>query len=402
MTQNLIIGTPKEQIPTPALIIDLDAMAANVRIMADFFKGEVKLRPHIKTHKCPEIARMQIKFGAIGITCAKLSEAEVMVEHGIGDVLIANQVVGFGKAERLANLAAQADVKVAVDNKANIDELDCAATKVGTKIGVVIEVNVGNDRCGTRSLEETLLLATHISSKKGLVFKGVMGYEGHSVFIADRDERTASCRAANKVLVDSAEMLRSNGFGVEIVSAGGTGTYDMSGICAGITEIEAGSYLFMDGCYSAILGNDLFRPALTVLATVISKPEPNLALIDAGMKSLTHEFGLPQPLMKGATLTGLSEEHGRIALSEAHSRTALPEAHNRTALSPEAHSRIALPEAHSRTALSPEADNLKVGDLVEIWPSHGCTTVNLHDHYCVMSDNKLIAVWKISCRGKSQ
>ncbi|MCL1973861.1 MAG: DSD1 family PLP-dependent enzyme [Bacteroidetes bacterium] len=365
MNANLIIGMAKEQIPTPALILDLDIFQANLQRMGAFFSGPVKLRPHIKTHKCPIIALEQIRAGAIGITCAKLSEAEVMAEHGIRDILIANQVAGYGKPERLAALADGIDIKVAVDNKANIDDLGRAALDFGSRIGVVIEVNVGNDRCGSRSFEETLDLAHHISAKKGLIFKGVMGYEGHCVFTADKTARSTACRSANKILVDSAEMLRSHGFEVEIVSAGGTGTYDMSGIYPGITEIEAGSYLFMDGCYSGIMGNDLFRPALWVLSTVISKPEPGLALIDAGMKSLTHEFGLPQPLLSGAVLKGLSEEHGRLALL-------------------------------------PEADYLKVGDLVYIWPSHGCTTVNLHDRYCVVKNNRLVAVWEIACRGKSQ
>ena len=365
MTNNLTIGMPKEQIPTPALILDLTLFEENVNQMAALFKGSVKLRPHIKTHKSPMIAHLQMQAGAGGITCAKLSEAEVMVEYGITDILIANQVAGYGKPERLAALAARADVKVAVDNRDNVDDLDRAALLFGAPIGVVIEVNVGNDRCGTRSMDQTLGLAAHIASKKGVILRGVMGYEGHCVFTADKRERTAECLSANTILTDSADMLRRNGFAVEIVSAGGTGTYDMSGIHRGITEIEAGSYIFMDGCYSKVLGNDLFRPALWVLSTVISKPKSGLALIDAGMKSLTHEFGLPQPLLKGATLTGLSEEHGRLELVS-------------------------------------EADSLKVGDLVEIWPTHGCTTVNLHERYCVVRNNRLVAVWDITCRGMSQ
>ena len=235
MTNNLLIGMPKEHIPTPALILDLDRFEENLHTMAGFFSGAVKLRPHIKTHKCPMIAHLQVRAGAIGITCAKLSEAEVMVEHGISDILIANQVSGYGKADRLAALALRADVKVAVDNRDNIDDLDRAASATGSRIGVVVEVNVGNDRCGTRSMGETLELATYIAAKKGLIFKGLMGYEGHCVFTSNKKERTDECLSANKILVDSAQMLRDNGFIVEIVSAGGTGTYDMSGVYEGIT-----------------------------------------------------------------------------------------------------------------------------------------------------------------------
>ena len=365
MKNDFYLGMTREEIPTPALILDLDIFEKNVNQMAAFFQGPIKLRPHIKTHKCPQIAKRQVQAGAIGVTCAKLSEAEVMVEHGIDNILIANQIAGYGKPERLALLAQRADVTVAVDNRENIDDLDRVACLVGAQIGVVIEVNVGNDRCGTRSMEETLDLARYIASKEGLTFNGLMGYEGHCVFIADREERMAACMAANKILVDSAEMLRSDGFTVQTVSAGGTGTYDMSGIYPGITEVEAGSYLFMDSRYSMVMGNDVFRPALWVLSTVISKPRQDLALVDAGMKSLTQEFGFPLPRRSGATLTGLSEEHGRLEL---------------------------LPEAY----------NLKVGDLIEIWPSHGCTTVNLHDRYCVLKDNKLEDIWTIACRGMSQ
>ena len=365
MISDLYLGMPKQEITTPALILDLDILEENLNRMASFFQGPVKLRPHIKTHKCPEIAERQIRAGAIGLTCAKLSESEVMEQHGLDDILIANQVVGCGKPERLALLAQRIDVTVAVDNQENIDDLDRVACLVGSQIGVVIEVNVGNDRCGTRTMEQTLALAKHIASKEGLILNGVMGYEGHCVFITNREERMAACMSANKVLVDAAEMLRSNGFGIEIVSAGGTGTYDMSGIYSGITEIQAGSYPFMDYRYSQVMGNEMFRPALWVLSTVISKPRSGLALIDAGAKCLTQDAGLPFPFLSGASLTGMSEEHGRLELQ-------------------------------------PEADGLQVGDLVEIWPSHACTTVNLYDRYCVLKDNKLEGIWPISCRGMSQ
>ncbi len=365
MTTNLTISMHKREIPTPALLIDYDAFMFNLNRMSEFCKtsGHAALRPHIKTHKCPIIAHLQVSAGAIGITCAKLSEAEVMVEHGITDILIANQIAGHGKPERLAMLAKHAAITVAVDNIANIDDLSRAAQQFNATIGILVEVNVGNNRCGSRSLDETLTLAKHIASKQGLLLKGVMGYEGHVVFITDRNERIEACRAANKILVDSAEMLRSNGFKIPIVSAGGTGTYDMSGTYSGITEIEAGSYVFMDGCYFGVIDSG-FRPALSVLSTVISQPEKGLAILDAGMKSLTHEFGMPKPLLKGATIEGLSEEHGRLVLSA-------------------------------------ESPDLKVGDLVEVMPSHGCTTVNLHNRYCVIRNDRLEAVWDIACRGMS-
>ncbi len=357
------IGIRTSEIDTPALLIDLDLMESNILKMSEYFRDRPAfLRPHAKTHKCPIIAHKQIAAGAIGITCAKLGEAEVMVESGIRDILIANQIIGKEKIARLAALARHADVIVAVDTASNLADLSEAAQAYGAIVGVVVDVDVGMGRCGVRSAEAALALARSAAASKNIRFRGVMGYEGHCVFIQDRDERTAKCLQANAMLVEAAEAIRGAGMDVEIVSGGGTGTYDITGDYPGITEIEAGSYVFIDARYAGVV--DVFKPALSVLATVISRPERDLAIIDAGHKTFTTEFGMPSAKgIRGVELVSLSEEHGKIRLGT-------------------------------------DAPDLTPGDKIEFIPSHGCTTINLHDFYFGIRGARLETVWKIAARGK--
>ncbi|MCR4401572.1 MAG: DSD1 family PLP-dependent enzyme [Firmicutes bacterium] len=357
------VGVHKSEIDTPALVVDLDAMERNIRRMGDYFANRpAKLRPHVKTHKCSIIAHKQIDAGARGVTCAKLGEAEVMVASGIRDILIANQIVGKEKIARLASLARHASVIVAADNASNLQDLSDAALAFGSEIGVVVEVDVGMGRCGTRSVDETVSLARLSESLKGIRFRGLMGYEGHCVFIQDRQERVEKCHLANSMLVEAAEAVRRGGVDVEIVSGGGTGTYDITGDYPGITEVEAGSYVFMDARYIGVIEG--FEPALTLMATVISRPTKDIAIIDAGLKAVTNEFGMPVVKgVRGAEVVKLSEEHGKIHLSE-------------------------------------DARDLKPGDKVELIPSHGCTTINLHDFYFGVRGDRLETVWSIAARGK--
>lgn len=361
---NAIPGIEKNQIDTPALLIDIDAMEFNIITMANFFqKTQTKLRPHFKTHKTPILAHKQLEAGAIGVTCAKVGEAEVLVDAGIRDILIANQIVGAVKIARLASLAQQARITVAVDNKENIRELSAVAQRFGSLIYVVVEIDVGLGRCGVPPGEGALVLARYISDMPGLVFVGVLGYEGHAVFLTERKARQEAVDQAMSKLVSTADLIRQAGFKVEIVSAGGTGTYDITGRYPGITEIEAGSYIFMDTRYRG-LGLP-FRCALNLLATVISTPSQQRAIIDAGKKVLTEEHGLPEiAAPAGARLIKLSEEHGILEVN-------------------------------------PDQLELKVGDKVEIIPSHVCTTVNLHDVFYAIRKNQVMAIWPISGRGKS-
>lgn len=363
---DVFIGISKEEIDTPALLIDLDVFEANIRTMADFFKTvNADLRPHAKTHKTPIIAHKQLEAGAIGITCAKLGEAEAMVHAGIRDVLIANQVVGSQKIARLINLAKNSEIMVAVDDADNVDQLSAAAQAKGATLRVLIEVSTGMGRCGTIPGEPTLVLAQHILKSNGLKFEGLMGYEGHTVARPDLIERKTETGKAVELLIDTKHFLEENGVAVNIMSGGGTGTFEITGSYPEMTEIQAGSYVFMDSTYHNVEGvGDRFSCSLTLLTTVVSRPEPSRVIVDAGMKVLAKEFGIPQPLAGGLEMRGLSEEHGTMDAE-------------------------------------PSVD-LKPGDKLEILPSHCCTTVNLHDRYYGVRNGIVESVWKIAARGKSQ
>jgi D-serine deaminase-like pyridoxal phosphate-dependent protein len=269
-----LIGFPVAEIDTPALLLDLDIMEQNIARMAEAFRGiKAKLRPHVKTHKTPIIAHRQLAAGAIGVTCAKLGEAEVMVEGGIRDILIANQIVGSRKITRLVNLARHADLIVAVDDPQNVAELSQAAQAAGVSLRVLIEVNIGMHRCGVEPGEPALALAQEVDRSAGLIFSGLMGYEGHLVFVSDLAERKERVYRDLQILLDTVSFLESKGLAVEIVSSGGTGTAMLTGALPGITEIQAGSYVFMDGRYRTIEGVE-FDCALTLLTTVVSRPTP--------------------------------------------------------------------------------------------------------------------------------
>lgn len=351
----------KFDIDTPALLIDIDKMERNIKKLADFFKRQSSnVRPHTKTHKSPVLAHKQIQAGARGITCAKLGEAEVMAAAGIRDILIANQIVGTEKIARLANLAHHCDIMVAVESLENVNDLSAAAKAVGSTIRVLIEVDVGMHRCGVKSAEEALKLAQAILQKPGLRFEGIMGYEGHAVMIPDLEDRRKACLDSMQVLISVKEILEKNGIKVKIVSAGGTGTYNIAGAYPGVTEVQAGSYIVMDAHYHEVLQD--FECALTLLATVTSRPDKRTAIIDAGMKAMTFEFGMPQLIgVPGAVISFLSEEHGHIFIEDA---------------------------------------DPKVGQKVELIPSHCCTTINLHDRYHAVRGDRLEAIWDIAGRGK--
>ena len=349
-------------IPTPALLVDLDAMEDNIEQMARYFASrKAKLRPHAKTHKSPFLAWKQLEAGAIGITCAKLSEAEVLIQGGIQDILLANQVTHPSKIRRLTGLARHSRIIVACDSLENARDLAEAAQAAGASLNVLIEVDVGLGRSGLRTTDDVIELARYIQGSPSLKFKGIMGYEGHCVFIKDFAARKAEGEKSNARLVAVRDALIQAGIPVDIVSAGGTGTYNIAGDFPGITEVQAGSYLFMDSRYLELdLG---FKSALTVLATVVSRPEPHIAVLDAGKKAITEEFGLPQVVnLPGAELTRLSEEHGVLKLA-------------------------------------PEAQDLKVNDQVQLIPSHGCTTINLHDRYYGIRKGDPEITWPVAARG---
>jgi D-serine deaminase-like pyridoxal phosphate-dependent protein len=360
------LGVPTSQLDTPALLIDLDALERNIGRMAAYFAARpVALRPHAKTHKCPEIALRQLAAGAIGITCAKLGEAEVMAAAGVRDILIANQITGRIKIDRLTDLAARCDLMVAVDDAENVAALGAACAAKSVTLRVLVEVDIGMGRCGVRPGGAALALARQVVDLPWLQFAGLMGYEGHLVMVADLDERRARVREAFRGLEETRELLEQGGLPVAIVSGGGTGTYDLTSEEASVTEIQAGSYVLMDSTYQGIRPE--FEPALTLLTTVVSRPEPDRLVTDAGLKMVTKEFGWPAPLdIPSARVQYLSEEHGVLSLSD------------------------------------PAGVALRPGDKMRFLPSHCCTTVNLHDRYYVVQDGRLVDTWSVAGRGRSQ
>ena len=361
MAYEHLIGRHKSEIDTPALLLDLDVAEANIRRMADFFRDkECKLRPHMKTHKLPLLAHKQLEAGAIGITCAKLGEARVFQEAGVQSILIANEVVGETKIRTLVRLMRRGELIVCVDSMDNARDLSEAAGEAGVMAPVLVEVNVGLNRCGVAPGRPALELVREVSGLENLAFRGLMGYEG-GVFLKDMEEKARRCREANRLLVDTRRLIENDGYPVEIASAGGSNTYTLSGTYPGITDVQAGSYVTMDD-HSREYGMD-YGQAVTVLATVISRPEPGRAVFDAGKKSLSTDEGLPVCTDEGIAVARLNEEHGHLSV---------------------------------------ERPTLRPGDKIEIIPRHGCTTIPLFDRYFVIRDDRVESVAEMYARGASQ
>lgn len=355
------IGMPVDQLPTPALVVDIECMNHNIETMANYLaKVKTNLRPHAKTHKTPAIGHLQLRAGAVGLCCATVGEAEVMVYSGIPDVMIANEVVDPLSLRRAVNLARQARVLMIVDDRQNVRDLAATARQYGVTVEILVDLDVGQGRCGARNLEQLVELAREVERSNGLQLKGVFGYEGHVQFIPDRQERTQKGQAANAKLVQAAKELAGLGMNIEIVSGAGTGTYDIAAEYPGITEIQAGSYIFMDGTYQK-LGLP-FEQSLTVLATVVSRPTEDVAIFDVGLKGISPERFNP-------SVQGCS---GMIEVSK-------------------------LSEEHSVTHLSGAIDP-RPGDKMNFIPSHCCTTVNLYDSMFVARDGVVEAIWPIAAR----
>jgi 3-hydroxy-D-aspartate aldolase len=351
-------------IPTPALIVDVAALDRNIARMAAFFAdGPCCLRPHFKAHKTPEIARRQLAAGScVGITCATVSEAEAAAEL-CDDLLIANEVVSADKCARVAALARGIAVTVAVDSIAGIEALAAASNAAGVTIGALVDVNVGQGRCGVEPGEAAVALARRVAARAGLTLRGVMGYEGHLQPLRDRAEREARARAAMHDLVGTARRIRGDGIPCDVVSAGGTGTYDISGRIDGVTEIQAGSYALMDTDYASV--GVPFEQAFFVLGTIVSRPAPERCVADCGHKSMTKDHGHPSVRgVEGATVTALNDEHAVIAV--------------------------------------PASCILSIGDRIQVVPSHTDPTVNLHDVFYAVEGERVVGVWPIAARGYAE
>jgi len=353
------------EIDTPALLLDKPKLERNIKRMAEFVAaGPAKLRPHAKTHKCVEIAKLQLDAGAVGITCAKVGEAEALADGGIPDILIANEIVGPLKIARLVKLARRCRVTVAVDDADNVRQLSEAAVAAGVTLGCYVEVNVGMDRCGVEPGEPATQLARLVEAAQGLSFDGLQAYEGHLQNVMPFAEREARAKLDMRKALSASQHIEAGGLKVGQISGCGTGTHTITGRLPWMTELQCGSYATMDAQYAAV-GGATYENALTVLATVISRPAPDKAIVDAGLKAITPEFGPPTVLVRGAEWVDFSEEHGVVTLAG-------------------------------------PAQELRVGDKIALVPRHGCTTVNLYDHYQVIEDGAFAGTWKVAARGRCQ
>lgn len=362
------IGDSIDALDTPSIIIDLSAMEANIaRLMERLAASGKKVRPHLKTVKSPHLAQKLLDAGAKGCCVAKVSEAEVMAQAGISDLLITSEVMGAVKIERLLYLASSyPDVKVVVDSAAGAKALDSAISNMteAIRLKVLLELNVGQNRAGVAPGGEAVDLAKYITSLENLHLVGIQGYEGHLQHLAD-DEKQRQCREAMKKLGDGAKSIRAAGIPLEIVTTGGTGTAEICAQFDEVTELQPGSFVFMDVAYRNAIG-PIYANALSVISTVVSRPVPERAIIDAGLKSLSNDMGNAE--VKNDLSTSYrpgGDEHGILTCSA------------------------------TNTALA-------IGARVEMIPSHIDTTVNLFDTYYGIRNGIIEEIWPILARGKVQ
>ncbi|MEA4972741.1 D-threonine aldolase [bioreactor metagenome] len=346
---------------TPALILDRKAFEANLDKMDALLKNtSMKLRPHYKSNKCSEIAKMQITRGASGITCAKLGEAEDLAKAGIKNILIANQVVQLSKIKKIAELAKSCYLIVCVDKTENIVELSLAATEAGSQIHCLVEYEVGMKRCGVDTYEEFLELAKIIDKCDGLVFEGIQAYAGHMAHEHSKEVRIAETIRIENEITGLKKYVEENGFKVKEVGGGSTGTVEQKPKESVYTDIQAGSYIFMDNAYRQL--NLGFKNALFVLTTVISTKKDRV-VTDTGVKSLGMDQG--NPIFLGVpedSPISMSEEHGAVYCEH----------------------------------------NFNLNDKLLYIPGHCCTTVNIFDEIYVVDGDDVIDCWKVTGRGKAQ
>ena len=310
------IGSDVKDLDTPCLLVDLDLLEHNIAQMSRYCRERgVAWRPHAKCHKSPAIARRVLDAGAIGVTCAKLGEAEVMASGGITDILIANQLVGKHKLARLVELRRRADPIVIVDHPTHVEALAAAATAGGICLRTMVEVDIGMKRCGTPPGEPTVELARRVAAAPSLELVGAMAYEGHLLTIADPEEKEQRIRSSIALLIETAGAIRQAGLPCPMVSAGGTGSFHYTAQIDGVTEIQAGGGIFMDVFYRKLCTVTDLQFAFTVLTTVTARPGPHRVITDAGRKTLNRELQMPEvrnhPELE---VTELSAEHGWIAV----------------------------------------------------------------------------------------
>ena len=360
------VGCALSEIETPALIVALDAYERNLDRMTRSLSGSpVRLRPHAKTHKCPIIARHQMDRGATGICCQTLGEAEAMVAGGIPRILITNEVISPGKMRRLAQLNRQAEVITCVDHPSNIRELDAIATSLNVVVPMLVEIDVGQRRCGIQPGESALTLAKQVVNSPGLRFVGLQAYLGNAQHIYDLARRTESVNRAIDGVRQTANLLKASGIPCLLITGGGTGTYTIDAASHVYNEVQPGSYVFMDADYGKVEGAPQdFENALFVLTSVISSSNSH-AVCDAGLKASSIDSGLPIVYRReNVRYVGASDEHGTLEISS-------------------------------------ERAPLPLGERVWLVPGHCDPTVNLYDWFVAIRGDRVEAVWPITVRGAS-
>jgi len=362
-----LAGDPVDAIDTPALVVDLDAFERNLDLMANAVRGAgVRLRPHAKSHKCPPIADAQLERGAVGICCQKVGEAEAFVDAGILDVLVTNEIVGTAKLARLAALARRARIGVLADDAGNVADLGRAATAAGVVLDVYVEVDVGAGRCGVAPGAPTVAIATAIARTPGLRFAGIHAYHGRAQHRRAPAERREAIAQAAALAADSRAAIEAAGIACPTITGAGTGTWQHERDSGVYTELQPGSYVFMDADYgrNALAPDEhAFEQSLYVLATVMSAPVRDRAVVDAGLKALAFDSGPPiVHAAHGLEYVQASDEHGVLAVA-------------------------------------PDAPPPPIGSRVWLIPGHCDPTVNLYDWIVGVRGRRVECLWPIAARG---
>ena len=359
-----------QELPTPALTIDLDILERNLQRMSDYCRQHsLNLRPHTKTHKAPEVGRMQMDLGAVGLTVAKVGEAEVMAAAGLDDILIAYPIWGEEKLRRIASLARERTILLSLDDEATAEGLSRAASAAAATVGVLVEFDVGMRRCGVLPGSAALELARKIEKMPGLRFRGLMTFPGN--IWGEEADREKGAKQVAELVDQTLEPFRKAGMDVEIVSGGSTPSAFLTHKIPGITEIRPGTYVYNDLNTYYQGACRLEDCAARVVATVVSTAVPGRAMIDAGSKTLSSD----------ALGSGPRTGHGYVVEA--------PDA-----------GIIKLNEEHGHLDITNSTHQFHVGEVVSVIPNHVCACVNLHDEVFLVRKGQVKGTWKVAARGK--
>jgi D-serine deaminase-like pyridoxal phosphate-dependent protein len=360
-------GDDAADIDTPALVVDLDAFERNLELMGNAVRGAaVALRPHGKAHKCPDIALAQIQHGAVGICCQKVGEAEAFIAAGVRDVLVTNEIVGAAKLARLAALARNATVGVLADDAGAVPAIGAAANAAGVTLAVLVEIDVGARRCGVAPGAPAVAVAQAVVREPSLSFRGIHAYHGGAQHLRTPEERRAAIAQASAFAAESKAAIEAAGIACTTVTGAGTGTWQHERDSGVYTELQPGSYVFMDADYQKnALAPDQhhFEQSLFVLASVMSAPAPDRVIVDAGLKALAVDSGLPDIYgVRGLTYRKATDEHGVVAVA-------------------------------------PDVSPPRVGDRLWLVPGHCDPTVNLYDWIVGLRGTRVECLWPVAARG---